>query len=184
MRHAALLAFVALLAACGADPVRFAAPPAASGERVAIGFSSIEVREVSMPAYAQGEEIWRESPEGALVSDPAVLWADLPPRAVTLELARQLSALTGARIAAEPWPFRDYPGAVLEVRVDEFVPGADGRFRLSGQYYVAAEEGGRDRTGTFATAAPLSPEAGPREIAAARAVAVRDLARLIAENGL
>lgn len=175
---------LALLAGCGADPVRYASPPVASGNRIPVSVGQLEVREVSLPAYARTEEIWRETPGGALEADTSVLWADDPARGVTQELSGHLAALTGARVAAEPWPFEDLPQARLVVRVDEMLAGADGRFRLSGQYFVARLSAGRDTAGTFRVSAPIPPESGVPGIAAARAAAVRDLARLIAARGL
>ena len=74
------LTVVALLAACGQSPVRYASAPVPSGERISIGVSRLEVRDVSLPAYARSEEIWRETEGGALESDASVLWADEPER--------------------------------------------------------------------------------------------------------
>jgi uncharacterized lipoprotein YmbA len=184
IRPAALALAVLSLAACGEPPQRFAVPDLASGERVRIAVSTVEVRDVSLPTYARSEEIWRETAEGALVSDPSVLWADEPTRGVTQELVRNLSALTGARVASEPWPFDEPAQARLEVRVEEMIAGADGRFRLKGQYFTASRSGGRDRAGSFDLWAPLEGEGGASQIAAARAAAVKELARQIAANGL
>lgn len=178
----AVLAFV--LVGCGADPIRFAVPDVTSDERIRVAIRSVELREVSLPAYARSEEIWRETPDGALVSDSEVLWADDPSRGVTQELTRQLSALTGARVAAEPWPFRDPADARLEVRIDEMVAGADGKFRLSGQFLTASDSGNRDRSGMFKLWAPIEGKADARAIALARANAVKELARQIARTGL
>lgn len=178
-----LIAAVAVLAACGQSPVRYAAAPVPSGDQISIGLSQLEVREVSLPAYAQSEEIWRETEEGALTSDSSVLWADDPARGVTMELSHHLGTLTGARVAAEPWPFEDLPQARLVVRIQDMVAGADGQFRMSGQYFVARLSAGRDRSGEFRVSAPYALDGGAQSIAAARATAVRDLARLIADRG-
>ncbi|MDV7142288.1 ABC-type transport auxiliary lipoprotein family protein [Tropicimonas sp. TH_r6] len=174
---------IAVLASCGASTVRYAAAPVSSGGRIAIGLSRLEVREVSLPAYARSEEIWREAENGALTSDAATLWADDPARGVTMELSHHLATMSGARVAAEPWPFEDLPQARLVVRVKEMVAGADGRFRISGQYFVAHLDGGRDRSGEFNLSAPFTPDGGAPAIAAARATVVRDLARVIADRG-
>ncbi|MEM1431615.1 MAG: ABC-type transport auxiliary lipoprotein family protein [Pseudomonadota bacterium] len=179
-----LTAVLLLAAACGGAPERYAAPLAPAGERVGIGVSRLEVRQVSMPSYALDEEIWVETAEGALTADDGLLWADDPVRGVTQELTRQLAAITGARVAAEPWPFDALPQARVEVRIDEFVAGNDRRFRISGQYFTIALTGGRDRATEFSVAAPIAPDSGAPGIAAARAVAVRDLARLIATDAL
>ncbi|MFV0360777.1 PqiC family protein [Tropicimonas sp.] len=173
-----------VLAGCSGAPVRYATPPVAAGERIGISVSQIEVREVELPSYARTEEIWIEGEDGALKADSSVLWADEPARGVTQELVRNLAGLTGARIAAEPWPFEDLPQTRLFVRVDEMVAGADGRFRLSGQYFVARVSAGRDGAGSFSVSAPIAPDSGKPGIAAARAAAVRDLARTIAAQGL
>ncbi len=178
-----IVPLIGLLASCGQPSVRYAAAPVASGDRISIGLSKLEVREVSLPAYARSEEIWREAENGALTSDAATLWADDPARGVTMELSHHLATMSGARVAAEPWPFEDLPQARLVVRVQEMVAGADGQFRISGQYFVAHLEGGRDRSGEFDIAAPFSVDGGAPAIAGARAAAVRDLARLIADRG-
>ncbi len=171
------------LAACGGSPERFAAPLAPAGERIRLNVAQLEVRQVSLPSYALDEEIWVETESGALMADSGLLWADDPARGVTQELTRQLGAISGARVAAEPWPFEDLPQARLEVRVDEFIAGANGRFRISGQYFAVALAAGRDRAADFAVSAPIAPDSGAPGIAAARAIAVRDLARLIARDG-
>lgn len=183
MRRFALLCTVLMLAACGGAPERFGAPLAPGGERIGVSVSLLEVRQVSLPSYALDEEIWVETPEGALTADDGFLWADEPQRGVTQELTRQLGQITGVRVAAEPWPFESLPQARLEVRVDEFVAGSDGRFRITGQYFAIALSAGRDRADDFAVSAPIAPESGAPGIARARAAAVRDLARLIAAEG-
>ena len=53
----ALLALLVPLSACGPAPLRLAVPPADAGAAVPIGFASVEVIDVSLPAYAEGEEI-------------------------------------------------------------------------------------------------------------------------------
>lgn len=184
MRLLFLLApLFAILAACGQSPSRYATPPVDSGERISIGLSQLEIREVSLPAYAQSEEIWYESESGALQSNTEILWADAPARGLTMELTRHLAALSAGRVAAEPWPFEALPQARLVVRLQDMVARRDGRFHLAGQYHVVRLSAGRDRSGTFDVSAPIAPEGGAAAVAAARAGAVRDLARLIAEQG-
>lgn len=183
MRRLVAASTLALLAACGGAPERYGAPLAPSGARIGISVAFLEVRQVSLPSYALDEEIWVETSEGSLTADDGFLWADEPQRGVTQELARQLGQITGARVAAEPWPFDGLPQARLEVRVDEFVAGADGRFRIEGQYFAIALSAGRDRASDFSVSAPIAAESGAPGIARARASAVRDLARLIAAEG-
>ncbi|WP_245883813.1 PqiC family protein [Hasllibacter halocynthiae] len=171
-----------LLAGCGADPILYPVPAVPSGDRIGVSVGSVEVLDVSLPLYADIEEITFEQVDGSLLTSEEVAWADDPQRAVTLELARVLGTVTRATVAPTPWPFESFAEARVDVRVEEFVAGIDGRFRISGIWYAGTEE--RDRSGRFAIAIPYHPEGGVRAIAIARAQAVRDLARVIAAQGL
>jgi len=182
MRQLAILIF---LAGCGASDVRYAVPEVAPQERVTIAYRSVEVRDVTLPVYAELEEIYVEMPDGSLTSS-SLLWADDPSRGATLELSRALAIITDRPVASEPWPFESYPDARVEVRVEEFVASLRTQeFRLAGQYFVASLEGrGQDRSGVFRVSVPLPLEAGPGEIAAARGQAMARLAVEISERGL
>ena len=180
-----LAALPLLLAACGADPLLYAAaPPVPAGAPIAVFASSIEVREVSLPLYAESEEIHVGMAGGAIAPLEGARWADDPRRAVTLELASALAAATSARVASEPWPYQSLPEATVTVRAMQMLAGTDGLFRISGQWATGDRDGERERAGSFEVAAPIPPPGGSMGIAAARAVAVRDLARLIASRGL
>jgi uncharacterized lipoprotein YmbA len=185
LRPLALTA-LALLAACGSQPLRISVPPPAPVERIGIGFASVEVLEVSLPTYADGEEIFVQVAGGALTEASGAVWADDPSRALTLELAGVLARLTGARVAPDPWPFDELAEARLDVRLAEFAPDLTrGEFVLRGQYFVGAfDESGRDRARGFRATAPLPADPGPAAIAAARSVATAALAREIAADGL
>lgn len=172
------------LAACTGTPDRFAVNPPAVTDSVRIAFQSVEVRDVSLPAYAAADEISVQEGDGTLVTNDGVLWADAPERAVALELAGNLAKLSRARVASEPWPFEAFPDARLEVRFESLVAGADGQFRTSGQYFVGVADGGRERSGLFALTSPYDPEGGPQAIAQARGQIILDLASLIAKQGL
>ncbi|APE42000.1 hypothetical protein BOO69_00180 [Sulfitobacter alexandrii] len=175
---------ILMLAACGDSATRFAvtAPPVDQSERIA--FSSVEVRDVSLPTYAASEEIAIQAEDGTLTSSSEVLWADLPERAVALELSQNLARMTGRRVASEPWPFEAFPDARLEVRFAELVARSSGSFRASGQYFVAVTDGRRERSGLFDLSVPFDPKGGPGAIAAARGQLILDLARFIARDGL
>ncbi len=178
-------AFLVTLAACGGPELRYAVPQAMPTERIGIAFRSVELREVGLPTYATLEAIYVETPEGAITPSDDLLWADDPARAATLELSRAMAAISGARIAPEPWPFDDFAEARVEVRAEEFLATADGSFRISGQYFVATRDAlGRDRAETFRIAVPLLPDTGVAGIAAARAQAMTELAKTIARDGL
>ncbi len=177
-------AIAVTLTACGGTPDLYPVAPPAVTQKQPIAFRAVEVRDVSLPAYAAADEIAIQDESGKLVTNTKVLWADSPERAVALELARNLARLSGARVASEPWPFEAFPDARLEVRFESLVAGSDGRVRASGQYFVGVTDGRRERSGLFDLAVPFDPEGGPQAIAAARGQIVLDLAILIARNGL
>ena len=181
-----LLVMALLAAGCSSAPeVRYAVPEITPEARVSIAYRSLEVRDVTLPTYAELEEIFVETPDGALTSSD-LLWADDPSRGATLELTRALAVITGRPVASEPWPFESYPDARIEVRVEEFVASLrTGEFRLAGQYFVASLEGrGRDNSGVFRVSVALPEEPGPGIIAAARGQAMALLAEQIAREGL
>ena len=172
-----------LLAACStAGPARYAVPLPPIEERIPVNVRSLEVRDAQLPLYAELEEIYVESEEGALLSDTEVLWADDPRRTITQGLALALARMTTARVAAEPWPLDDFPDARLDVRLETVLAGADGVFRLSGQYFVSREEGGGSAE-QFAIAVPYVP-GSVNAIAAAQGAAIAELARTIARGAL
>ena len=175
----------ALLAGCSSDaPVRYSAPPLSASDRQRIPYRAVEVRDVTLPRYASEEEIFTEVAGGGISSDPKMLWADDPARAITLQLTRNLGEITGAQVASEPWPFDAYPDVRVEVRAEEMLAGLDGVFRFSGQYFVAPLNGRAGRSGNFDLSAPIPPGGGVPALTATRAALVLDLARLIAREGL
>ncbi len=179
----ACLALALGLAACASPPDRFAVIPPVTETRQPIAFRAVEIRELSLPAYAAADEIAVQAEDGTLTSE-GTLWADSPPRAVALELARSLGRITGARVASDPWPFEALPDASLDIRFESFVPEATGIYRATGQYFVAVPDGRRERAGLFELAVPFAPEAGLAAIAQARGQIIADLAAFIARDGL
>lgn len=181
-----LLLGMVVLAGCASGPeIRYAVPEIAPEARVSISYRSVEVRDVTLPAYAELEQIFVEELDGSLVSSD-LLWADDPTRGATLELSRALAIITDRPVASEPWPFESYPDARVEVRVEEFVASLrTSEFRLAGQYFVASlEDRGPDRSGVFRVSVALPEEPGPGIIAAARGQAMTLLAEQIAREGL
>lgn len=177
------LFLLSLLAACGSAE-RFAVSPPVIGDTLRIGFSSVEVKDVSLPSYAASDEISIRGADGTLTSSSDVLWADAPDRAIALELSQNLARLTNRRVASEPWPFEEFPDARLEIRFSELVATSSGTFETSGQYFVAVADGRRERSGLFALTVAFDPKGGPNAIAKARGQLILDLARYIARNGL
>ncbi|ETX28564.1 PqiC family protein [Roseivivax isoporae] len=170
------------VAACGGD-VYTPVPPSAPDLRLPSRYATIEVVEVQLPTYAASEDIFVEREDGTLEA-LGPLWADDPARAITLQLSRDVSRITGAQAAPEPWPFRDFAAAKLDVRLDDMRATAAGDFLLSGQFFVAPDSGGGNRAGTFAITVPMADGAGAVEIARARSAAVTQLAEDVARRGL
>lgn len=181
---AVMMFFLAGLTACGAPADRYivAAPQATQSQRIA--FRAVEIRDVSLPAYAADDEIVRQAPDGRVISDGGVLWADTPDRAIALELSRHLAQISGARVASNPWPFEAFPDARLDLRFETFVAEESGRYRATGQYFVAVVDGRRERSGLFDISVPFNPEEGPAAIAAARGQLILDLAVDLARRAL
>ncbi|MCI2393264.1 ABC-type transport auxiliary lipoprotein family protein [Aliiroseovarius sediminis] len=180
----AIIGVTLLLGACASQPDLYPVMAPTVAEKVRISFRAVEVRDISLPNYAAADEIAVQDANGKLVTKSDTLWADNPERAVGLELSRNLTRLTGARIASEPWPFESFPDARLELRFERLLAGADGQFRASGQYFVGVTDGGRERSGLFDLAVPFDPTGGPHAIASARGQVILDLAAYIARNGL
>lgn len=187
MTRALPLAFLipALLAGCGAStPDRFDVTTPEITEHIGIAYRTLEIRDVSLPTYADSDEITRQDPSGRLVSDAAVLWADTPSRAVGLELTRHLTTLTRARVASEPWPFEELPEARLDVRFETMLARADGTFRIKGQYFVSTTEDRPERSGLFDLSVPIAVPDAPGAIAAARGTAIVELSKQLARRAL
>lgn len=181
---APIICALILLTSCSSPSVRYpAVSPVVSGS-IPTSVRSLEVRDISLPSYAESEEIHVQNADGSLTSSSTVLWADLPVRSMSLELSQNIATLTGARVASQPWPFEEPPQARLEVRMNELLAGADGIFRASGQYFVSSTQGGRDRSGFFTSRVPFDSSAGPLAISKARGQVIVQLAQKIANDGM
>jgi hypothetical protein len=100
---------LALLAACGPAPVLLDVPEADPGARVSTSLASVEVVEVSLPTYAEGEDIFVRAADGTLAPLAGAVLADDPARALTLDLARALGAVTGRAGRARALALRGRP---------------------------------------------------------------------------
>lgn len=179
------LSTLALLAGCS-NPMktgRYLIDPPATGERVPDRLGTVELREVSLPEYASGDEIAWQTGDGAVRLDSRRLWADNPQRGFTMTLARAISDISGATVIAEPWPLAEPPRRRLEVRVERALAQAGGSYRLSGRYFLSEDRaGGTNHARSFDIQVPLpSDDAGV--IAQAQSAAIAALARQIAVLG-
>lgn len=127
-----------------------------SQARVSTNVRSIEIRDVNLPDYASAQEIMVLSEDGKIVSGGKNLWADTPPRAIAAALGRNLSEITGAVTASEPWPLAQYPDIRLVVRVDQMIADASEGFRMSGQYFITPDgRNFRERAVRFSINEPI-----------------------------
>jgi uncharacterized lipoprotein YmbA len=130
---------LAALAACTTPTDRLALTPQPSSLELRPLVGSAMVRTVSLPAYAAAEEVARELPGGLIATNDDVLWADSPERAVTLVLTSGLGDILNTDVGPEPWPFVGLPDVAIDIRVTRMLAGADGTFRLTGQYFVGGD---------------------------------------------
>ncbi|MHC0053624.1 PqiC family protein [Actibacterium sp. D379-3] len=186
LRHILPAAGLALLAACSsAPPTLYPVDAAQSDLRLRTSLSGVLVKPIELPEYAAAEEIAVEVEGGAIRPSRNELWADIPERAATLQVARQLDQILTAIVASDPWPFVGVPDAEVDIRVDRFIAGHDGVFRLSGQYFVGGV--GRvypERAASFDIAVPVAAGQGLPGVADAQATALlrlsEDIARTLA----
>lgn len=182
----------ALLAGCSnpEDTARYLIDPPRAAANLPNRLGTVELKDVSLPQYASGDEVAWQSTDGAVRSTPDDLWADSPRRAFTQTLASEISAISGATVIAEPWPLSNAPDSKLDVRVDKALAQADGIYRLTGRYFLSDEslDGGDSHVRSFDIAVPLaraedSDAIAAGAVAAAQSQAIAQLAAQIATLG-
>ena len=179
MRHLAFPILLFLAACSGPEEPRFLIEPMPSAQKVRVKVGTIEVRDVSLPAYAADPEVLAEGADGALYPVGASLWADDPVRGFTMALVSDLSDRTNAIVAGEPWPLTDDAHARLDVRVTQVFAQANGEFILSGQFAVASpDEVIREFVRRFEISVPIQSD-GSAAIARAQSTAIAELAQLV-----
>lgn len=177
------IALTAVLAACTAQPpAQYLLDVPTSTLRLSPLVSSVEVRTVSLPRYATADGLTRQGEDAALTTDSSEVWADNPERAATLAIARNLGAITSARVSAEPWPFAQPPAAMVTITVEQFVATAANTVRLQGDYAIAPVASGlADRGGRFDISAPITGE-DAQAFARAHGQALLQLSQTIAQR--
>lgn len=177
----ALLSFATLLSACNSNKDLYLIDATDAVAKQRVSARTVEVKEVTLPAYAAASEIAYQTETGALKTANGSLWAEEPRSAVTRIIAQRLDTGTTASVAAEPWPLLDGPDSTVTVRIDRMVARADGQFELSGQFAVSTNYGGRDRLQRFTILRQITGE-GPGPIAGATGAALADLSEKIAKS--
>lgn len=177
MKTPLILALVALsLTACGDNKARYVIAPAPESTAVRLRVATVEVQDVSLPAYASATEIVVADDTGALRPVAKSIWADDPVRAITGALARSLGEKSTAKVAAEPWPLSESAQARLAVRVDQMIAGTDGNFTLAGQFALSSTSGAiRESLQRFTISVPMT-DGSPASVADATGKAVGQLA--------
>ena len=171
-----------LLAACSGptDRLDYVRPASALSLNALVG--SAMVRTVSLPSYAAAEELSIESAPGVITATDELLWADDPERATTLAVAGHLDDILSATVGPEPWPFAGLPDVSIDIRVTEMLAGADGIFRLGGEYYVGGDGiDFRNSAHSFDISVALAGE-GPGAISLAQGQALLQLSEDIARK--
>ena len=175
------VALVPLLAGCaGGTGPQIVIDPKSSELRVPARAASVMLRDISLPSYAQASEISVRGANGTLVEKKGAVWADEPARAMTGAMVRNLSVITGAQVAAEPWPLEGFPEVELTARVEHMFAREDGSITLVG-YYAIRREHGRSLIRQFDITRPAATEA-PDELALVYEAAWSDLAERIARD--
>lgn len=171
-----LLPLALILAACSsAEPRYLIETPVQSGT-MRLRVNTLEIRDVSLPTYAEASEIVLEGEDGALTQVDNALWADDPARAVTQALADHIGRASNATVASEPWPLEEDAQAAVTVRVGQMIARASGSFELAGQYAISSyDRVVRERIERFDITVPL-PSTAPDGIATATGAAIAELA--------
>jgi uncharacterized protein len=177
-----LLVVLTALTACGDKKARFVIPAPEPISQARLRVSSIEVRDVSLPAYASASEIVVEDASGALRPVPKAIWADDPARGITGALALSLEAVSTAQVAAEPWPLNTDAQARVQVRIDQMIAKADDSFYMAGQFAISSTSGAVAGSLTrFAISVPMA-DLAPATVASATGTALNQLASKIVAN--
>ena len=171
-----------VLAGCSSPEktARYLIDPPPLTTQVPNRLGTAELKDVSLPEYASGQEVAYQTKDGAVRSTPKNLWADTPERAFTLTLARAISDVSGATVIGEPWPLAEPPRRVLEVRVEKALAQSNNTYRLSGRYFVSDDaSGGANHARGFDISVPMANET-PAATAAAQSQAISMLSQQIA----
>jgi uncharacterized protein len=168
------------LGACGGNSAQYLFDPVPTDTRIRTSVQSVVIQDVTVPEYANNQEIAVLGSDGAVRTDSDVLWAEIPSDAISNGIARSLSEITGATVAADPWPLEAIPDMRLEVRIERMIADDAGRFVFAGQYFLSPDgRNFRSATGRFNIVEPMDTNGYPG-IARAGSRAVTRLSEQIA----
>ncbi|MEL6750779.1 MAG: ABC-type transport auxiliary lipoprotein family protein [Pseudomonadota bacterium] len=177
-----VLPIMMLLAACAAKPDRYVVQPDVLPSTTQTTALTVMIGKLTLPAYAKETSIFVQSERDALVAVPKSDWADDTERAMILSLVRNISDITGAAVAPDPWPLGGIPEAEVSVTVERMFVDKTSTMRLTGQFSIRRDRAtSRNRIGQFdINTRAVSKSAS--DIVAAHADAWRQLAQIIAEE--
>ena len=189
MRILPFLLLPLVLAGCIAtgESLRYVVEPAleASTPRVRTSVGSISIVEVSLPEYAKDTKIFVEEGDNALADLENADWGDEPERAFANALVGELTLITGAEVATDPWPLGGVPEAEVRVRVSHMVVRRDGTVSLAGHFSIRRDLAeSRNKVELFAVSVPVTATGAegitPADVLRAHAASWRELASEIA----
>ena len=179
------------LAGCIAtgESLRYVVEPAieATTARVRTSADSISIVEVSLPEYAKDTKIFVGTAQNALNDLENADWGDEPERAFALVLVRELTQITGADVATDPWPLGGVPEAEVRVRVSQMIVRPDNTVSLAGHFSIRRDVvESRNKVELFALQVPVAATGADGTVSPADAVRAygaswRELAEVIAK---
>ena len=190
MRILLLLLPLALAGCITGEPLRYVVEPAleAVNERVRTSADTISIVEVSLPDYAKETKLFVEGErENALEAWENADWGDEPERAFALVLVRELTQITGADVATDPWPLGGVPEAEVRVRVSQMIVRPDNTVSLAGHFSIRRDVvESRNKVELFALQVPVAATGADGTVSPADAVRAygaswRELAEVIAK---
>ncbi|OSP56811.1 membrane integrity-associated transporter subunit PqiC [Pseudoruegeria sp. SK021] len=179
---ASILVLALVATACSGPAKQVLLTSTAPELRIRPIVASVEIRDLSLPRYAASDDLVVLGEDGVVETVTNTVWADTPERSITLSLATNLGAITGARVASEPWPFSTSPEAQVVVTVTRLLGQPGGQLQFTGQYAISAVASSiSDRSGSFNIVVPVEGT-GPDALARAQGAAISQLSEIIARR--
>ncbi|MEM1302441.1 MAG: PqiC family protein [Pseudomonadota bacterium] len=137
-----LFATFSMMVACSTPEDLYLLPaPAKTNASIKVRPKTVEVRDVSLPSYAEEADILVRHTDGALRPIDGALWANDPQKGITQAIARRLDAGTTATVTPEPWPLFDGPDRSVEITIERMVATAGKTLEIEGQFAILSRTG-------------------------------------------